>query len=212
MVSTTRHNDPESTRNAIIKAAEQIFVEQGFAATPMSAIAGKANVTKSLIHHHFGSKKNLWNEIKRKQFSQFAGVQSQLLETSDMDAGLLKESIVQYFKFLQKNPQHSRFLLWMKIEADDTCGDMADEMTNLGLKRLQEAQEKGVLRSDVNPLFMLMTFLGLAELWFETKHQFLRPGVESGSEYDHPDEAYLEAMLEIFFKGVLPREPDPDPI
>jgi hypothetical protein len=25
-------------------------------------------------------------------------------------------------------------------------------------------------------------------------------------------EAYLEAMLEIFFKGVLPREPDPDSI
>jgi hypothetical protein len=100
----------------------------------------------------------------------------------------------------------------MKIEADDTCGDMADEMTNMGLRRLQEAQEKGVLRSDVNPLFMLITFLGLAELWFETKHQFLRPGVESGSEYDHADEAYLEAMLEIFFKGVLPRESNSDPI
>jgi hypothetical protein len=25
-------------------------------------------------------------------------------------------------------------------------------------------------------------------------------------------EAYLEAMLEIFFNGVLPRQPDPDPI
>ena len=203
-MSTTRHNDSESTRNAIIKAAEQIFVEQGFAATPMSAIARKANVTKSLIHHHFGSKRDLWNEVKRKQFSQFAELQGKLLEASDMDAGLLKESIVHYFKFLQKNPQHSRFLLWMKIEADDTCGDMADEMTNLGLKRLQKAQENGVLRSDVNPLFMLMTFLGLAELWFETKHQFLRPGVGSGSEYDHADEAYLESMLEIFFKGVLP--------
>ncbi|MDA3915897.1 MAG: TetR/AcrR family transcriptional regulator [Deltaproteobacteria bacterium] len=207
-MSKTR--DPESTRNSIMKAAEQIFVQQGFAATSMSSIARKANVTKSLIHHHFGTKKNLWNEIKHRQFSQFASVQSSLLESSDMDTGLLKESIIQYFRFLQKNPQHSRFLLWMKIEADDTCGDMANEMTNLGIKSLQKAQEKGLLRSDVDPLFILMIFLGMAELWFETKHQFLRPGIESEVEYDHADEAYLEAMLEIFFKGVLPRENSSD--
>ena len=198
--------DPESTRNAIVEAAELIFVDQGFAATSLSAIAKKANVTKSLIHHHFGTKKDLWGEIKRKQFSQLAGVQSQLLEASDMDAGLLKESIIQYFKFLQKNPQHSRFLLWMKIESDDTCGEIANEMTNIGLKHLKKAQEKGVFRSDVDPLFILMTFLGMAELWFETKHQFLRPGIKSEVEYDHADEAYLEAMLDIFFKGVLPSE------
>ena len=86
--------DPESTRNAIVEAAELIFVDQGFAATSLSAIAKKANVTKSLIHHHFGTKKDLWEEIKRKQFSKLAGVQSHLLEASGMDADLLKESII----------------------------------------------------------------------------------------------------------------------
>jgi len=204
-MTAQRRNDPESTRNAIINAAEQIFVERGFAATPMSAIAKKANVTKSLIHHHFGSKKDLWDEIKRRLFSEYAALQNKLLETSNMDAGLLQESIIHYFRFLQKNPQYSRFLSWMKIEEDETCGNMADEMTNLGLKRLKEAQEKGVLRNDVDPMFILMTFLGLAELWFEKKHQFMRIEGEIESNSDYSDEAYLEAMLEIFFKGMLPR-------
>ena len=201
-MSTVR--DPASTRNAIMKAAEQIFVEQGFAATSMSAIARKAKVTKSLIHHHFGAKKDLWNEIKHKQFSQFADMQQALLKSTHMDADLLKESIMQYFRYLQKNPQHSRFLLWMKIEADDACGDLANEMISLGVKGLQKAQKQGVFRNDVDPLFILMTFLGMAELWFEKKHQFLRSCTESQREDGDSDEAYLESMLKIFFDGVLP--------
>ncbi len=204
-MTAPRRNDPESTRNAIINAAEQIFVERGFAATPMSAIAKNAGVTKSLIHHHFGSKKDLWDEIKRRLFSEYVALQNKVLETSHMDVDLLRESIIHYFKFLQRNPQYSRFLSWMKIEEDNTCGDMADEMTNLGLERLKEARANGLLRNDVDPMFILMIFLGLAELWFEKKHQFMRIEGEIESNSDHSDEAYLEAMLEIFFRGVLPR-------
>ena len=97
-MSAPRRNDPESTRNAIIKAAEQIFVERGFAATPMSAIAKSAGVTKSLIHHHFGSKKDLWDEIKQRLFSEYVALQNKVLETSHMDDDLLRKSIIHYFR------------------------------------------------------------------------------------------------------------------
>ena len=204
-MSAPRRNDPESTRNAIIKAAEQIFVERGFAATPMSAIAKSAGVTKSLIHHHFGSKKDLWDEIKQRLFSEYVALQNKVLETSHMDVDLLRESIIHYFKFLQRNPKYSRFLTWMKIDEDDACCDIGDEMTNLGLERLKEAQDNGVLRNDVNPMFILMTFLGLTELWFEKKSQFMRIEGKIESSSEGSDEAYLDAMLEIFFRGVLPR-------
>ena len=51
-----RRYDPEGTRAAILEAARRIFVERGPAAVALSEIAEASGVTKSLIHHHFGSK------------------------------------------------------------------------------------------------------------------------------------------------------------
>ncbi|MBU0515907.1 MAG: TetR/AcrR family transcriptional regulator [Proteobacteria bacterium] len=201
----SRRRNAEATRQAILAAAEQIFVDHGFSGTHLSEIATKANVTKSLIHHHFGSKKDLWEQIKRQQFSQYAAEQNRLLEATDQETDLLEESIVQYFRYLQKNPRFSRLLTWMKIEADTSCGDIAEELAQLGLTRIHQAQQDGVLRKDINPLFVLMTFIGLVEWWFESKHQFVPAADSAGPESGQVDEAYLSSMLKIFFEGLLPR-------
>ncbi|MBC8072705.1 MAG: helix-turn-helix transcriptional regulator, partial [Deltaproteobacteria bacterium] len=64
--SAARRHDPEASRAAILDAAEATFVEKGFAGASMSEIAERSSVTKSLIHHHFGSKEALWSEVKRR--------------------------------------------------------------------------------------------------------------------------------------------------
>jgi TetR/AcrR family transcriptional regulator len=203
-MTASRQRDPEATRRAILDAAEQIFVERGFTGTHLSDIAQQARVTKSLIHHHFGSKKELWEEIKRQQFSRYAAEQERLLQAQTMDADVLRQAIIQYFKYLQQNPRFSRLLTWMKVEGDTSCGDMADELARQGLNGIHQAQEAGVLRNDINPLFILMIFLGLAEWWFEAKHQFLPPTGLQGPAGEQVDEAFLSSLLEIFFHGVLP--------
>src|SRR5690606_25552520 len=54
-----RRRDPDATRAEILEAAEQLFLQDGFGRTSISAIARLAGVTKSLIHHHFGTKEAL---------------------------------------------------------------------------------------------------------------------------------------------------------
>ena len=48
-----------STRDRILDAAEELFVEMGYAATSLRAIAQLADVNLAATNYHFGSKEGL---------------------------------------------------------------------------------------------------------------------------------------------------------
>jgi TetR/AcrR family transcriptional regulator len=196
--------DPEATRAAILEAAQAIFVDKGFADASVSAIARRAGVTKSLIHHHFGSKDGLWDEVKTHSFAEYAAAQRRILDEPDFSAELLRRSVVEYFRFLERNPQFPRLVHWMHLEEEDHCFAPAEKLTEMGMEKIRLAQENGELRDDLHPFFMLVSFLGLAMHWFQTKHHHCQWAPEDHEVWD--DENYLEAMQKIFFEGVLPRE------
>ena len=95
-----RTRDPDATRAAILDAAEEVFLEKGFGNTAMSAVAGRAGVTKSLIYHHFGSKDDLWREVKTRRFLPYAEQQQRMLDDAQPSPELLRRSIEAYFRFL----------------------------------------------------------------------------------------------------------------
>jgi TetR/AcrR family transcriptional regulator len=196
-----RKRDPEATRTAILDAAEVLFLEFGPAGTPTSRIARRAGVTKSLIHHHFGSKEELWNEIKRRHFGQYYDVQVQLMANSTGTAGLLRESIVAYFRFLQSDPRSVSFMSWRYVESDNTCLAQEDELFEIGIERIAEAQKAGELRCDIEPISMIKAFLAMTLQWFQTRDLFCQmfgPDIDLGEA----EEKYLQDILRIFFEGV----------
>ena len=50
-----QRRDKKATQNEILETAEELFSRRGFAATSLAEIARQAGLTKSLIHHHFGT-------------------------------------------------------------------------------------------------------------------------------------------------------------
>ena len=199
--------DPEATRAAILDAAEAEFLANGFSGAALSAIARKADVAKSLIHHHFGSKKELWQEVKVRRFSTYADRQMEILQRTDSSPDLLRESIITYFRFLRDNPEMVRMLAWMYLEHDDVCDETATkdgELMQLGANKIRTAQREGFIRSDLNPYFVLITFIGLCQQWFHDRDHF---GGVLGLDTDDPalDDTYLDTILRIFFEGIAPR-------
>lgn len=53
----------EQKRLAIMEAAHEIFMQQGFEAASMDAIAAEASVSKRTVYSHFGSKEELFAAI-----------------------------------------------------------------------------------------------------------------------------------------------------
>lgn len=61
--STHRREQARLTRRAILDAAGTLFVDPGYAATPLTAIAAEAGVAIQTVYKIFGSKKALLSEL-----------------------------------------------------------------------------------------------------------------------------------------------------
>ena len=55
-MTTQANNAAADTRERILDAAESLFIEHGFAATSLRAIATLAQVNLAATNYHFGSK------------------------------------------------------------------------------------------------------------------------------------------------------------
>lgn len=193
------------TREIILQAAEDVFTERGFSDASMSRIAKQANVTKSLIHHHFGTKENLWLEVKMKRFDDYFAVQRQQLETAGASPDNLRQAIFNLFNVLRNDPAVVRLIAWHLLEKTEMHrhGEEQD-LTALGMARIAEAQQSGAIRKDLDPGYMLVSFFCLVFHWFMAKHEYLKwIGADPAS--GNADDEYLETMLKIFFEGVQPR-------
>jgi TetR/AcrR family transcriptional regulator len=192
--------DRDLTRERILDAAQALFVEHGFAAVSMRQLAARSGVTKSLIHHHFGSKEALWELVKERAFSAYAeGQEAELNKATEPDAELLRRSVARYFAFLKSHPEVVRLFAWTHLEGEQACGKLDAELVRLGAEKIRQAQERGVLRSDINPTHVVTIFVNACTQWFQAHgHHSQWPGMGS-------DEEFLDDFLRVFMEGLLPR-------
>jgi TetR/AcrR family transcriptional regulator of autoinduction and epiphytic fitness len=61
--STRRQQQALETRRAILDAAALLFVDPGYAATPLTAVASKAGVAIQTVYAVFGTKRQLLSEL-----------------------------------------------------------------------------------------------------------------------------------------------------
>ena len=151
--------DAATTRQAILDAATLIMLKKGFAASSISEIAEEAGVTKSLIHHHFGSKKNLWHAIRDSFLGEFYEAQDQVLKTRVMDRSLIEDYFDMFFHYLRKHPRVIQLFIWVyameeSLEEEETLSDMVD----VARTRLLEAQKEGRIRDDIDTAFIIVAF------------------------------------------------------
>jgi AcrR family transcriptional regulator len=71
-VSPTQRERSETTTQALVAAARELFAADGYAATSLDAVVGRAGVTKGALYHHFAGKRELFAAV-------FAAEQEKLL-------------------------------------------------------------------------------------------------------------------------------------
>jgi TetR/AcrR family transcriptional regulator len=171
----TRHtqgrvHDAKGAREAILDAAEKVFAEHGFDGTRVDIIAAASTYNKSLLFRYFGNKLDLYAAVIRRADEQTRTLQEQsitpLLDraaalNADSLRDLLQTYLKAYFDYLLAHPLIARIYLWEMAEGWKTYAQIVserdfDEVNHLKplLSRLQSA---GLVRSDPDPLFQLIT-------------------------------------------------------
>ncbi len=194
-----RTNNPEATKGAVLKAAEELFINKGFHGTSMSMIAKEAGVTQSLIHHHFGSKQDLWNVLKESKVgAYFSNMVGNLREEGASPMELLSKMVTSNFSYLREHPDMVKLILWDLLEEQEASPFEVPEVNIFDevLKRFQTAQQNGVVRDDVEPVNMFVALSVLVQGWFWTKLD------KAHHLSDDMDNRYLEDVIKIFSKGI----------
>lgn len=212
MSNATPH-EHDSKREAILDAAREHFLRKGFNKTSLADIAREAEVTKSLIHHHFESKSRLWQETLLHIMEPYFREQREILLASE-EAGLTTfiRSYQSYFTYLKANPCCMRMMMWDMMEKP--LGDHPDlvgkELVQMGVEKIRNDQKRGELRDDVDPAFLLVTFFCLLQHWFNAKDFFMEKFGTYFEDYDDIDLAFYEHSWKIFSQGVRPLNHDDD--
>ncbi|MDD2700783.1 MAG: TetR/AcrR family transcriptional regulator [Sideroxydans sp.] len=96
MSKTNFDQTQKDTRERILDAAEQMFMQNGYDGTSMRLVTGVAGVNLAAANYHFGSKEALMQEVLRRRLEVINQERLRLLDEAEARAGgkPLKPSVI----------------------------------------------------------------------------------------------------------------------
>jgi len=157
-----REREKQQRRNAIIKAAENVFFARGYDNVTMDEIANEAEVNKALLYYYFKNKEALFSAVN------LCGVQilhEIYIKCSNLDTdgyNKVKAMIQGLFDFSQEHPDYFRIYCYagterfqMSDEEDaQEIVDLRTGMWRLMVEAIMEGIEDGTIRNDLDPVEM----------------------------------------------------------
>ena len=165
--------DAATPRGHIFLAATQLFAEFGFQGTSTRAIAKAAGVKQVMLHYHFGSKEQLYEEVlKFEGMSMLAVIFGENPDDKSPEE-ILIDSPIRLMSVLHDNPRWASLLR----------REIADGAVHLR-RALRDVAENG-------PLGANLPF-----------HDAYREAVRTGKAIDLPIEAVRECLLAIGYSAI----------
>ncbi|QIK54489.1 TetR/AcrR family transcriptional regulator [Dysgonomonas sp. HDW5A] len=161
-----------TTEQTILEAAEQEFLEKGFAGAKTTAIAKRAGVNHAMIHYYFRTKENLFTMVFQQKIRILAESFSQSFNQDLSFFDQLKLAIGTHFDFIAANPR-LLFFVYGEIITNDRRKKMLVQSVFPKLKgivkRLKDGidaeVENGTIRF-IRPTELLMNIIALNAITF----------------------------------------------
>lgn len=144
-----------ATRERILAAARQAFASGGYAAVSVRSIASEAGVDQSLVHHYFGTKKDLFLSAMDVPFDPMEHMGGALEKLSDGTLEDLGEAVVRGILAVFASPQGRDYVAVMRARmapggpVESVAGFLTEEVYSLAAWLLDDPPGTGALRTDL---------------------------------------------------------------
>ncbi len=177
-VRKARKNNPEKTREDILQAAIQEFVEQGLAGARVDAIADRTATSKRMIYYYFGSKEQLYLECLIKLYGDIRKTEHSLdLESLSAEQAILR--LVEFtFDHHDLNVDFVRIVCTENIHYGEFVkqAPVIGEMSSLVLEALgrvlRRGVEEGVFRPGIEVIDLHMLMSSFSFYRVSNRHTF----------------------------------------
>lgn len=196
------------TARLILEEALRLFAERGFDGVSVSDVATAAGVSKANVFHHFGSKQALYLEVLNSSMAIFNEISDYL----EPDRAPIEQRLYHFIEanavHLQQHPHSAQVVLRELLEnRSEITEQLAERTTDAQFRQLhgliQEAQQAGEIRAEVDPAALVVMMLGAVVFPFQVRslieHQ---PEVKFADDPTH----YSRLLVDILLNGISTKE------
>jgi len=148
-------------RLQLLRAAQDVFVAQGFHAAAMDDIADRAGVSKPVLYQHFPGKRELYLALLEEHVSELAERVGEAMGGTDDNRQRVDGAVQAYFEFIDAEGEAFRLVFESDLRNDADVRAIVDRGTQVCVEAIAEviASETGA-----DPERALMLAAGLTGL------------------------------------------------
>ena len=170
----------DSMELRIREVAQQLFFEQGYAATSTTQIAKEVGCTQALVHYYYRTKENLFRQIFLEQVLAALNVIGRSLANEESFDRFIEQAISMYFDALSSNPRLPFFVLEELVNNPERRKYMRENFVKnptyamLYMQfdaRLKQEQQAGHI-TKIDPFDLMITIASLTVFTFVSLPMF----------------------------------------
>ncbi|MBN2502412.1 MAG: TetR/AcrR family transcriptional regulator [Anaerolineales bacterium] len=200
MTEENQDQAPDETRERILQAAEELFMEHGYVRSTTRAIAEAAGVNEVTLFRHFGSKRNLMQALVQTHsaipdFIEL--VEKRLGDDYRHDLTVLGAA---FYQALTERRNALRLMLCEAEEVPEVREIMAQipgQLRQLTTRYIQKHIDAGMVR-DLGAEYMAQAFLGMFFAYIVGSSMLDAPAVPDATPED-----LTTVFVDIFIQGTL---------
>lgn len=125
--------DAQNMEQAILEAAEKLFLEKGFASTSTTQIAREVGCNQALVHYYYRTKENLFNTIFETKFRMlFEHIfRAQVLDENLSFSEKLSRVVKSHFDMLIENPKVPLLVVNELSRMPENLKHLRDKLQNI---------------------------------------------------------------------------------
>ena len=162
-----KHNKDNTTEQAILETAENLFLEKGFAMTSTTEISRIVGCNQALVHYYFRTKDRLFDTVFEKNANLFISAFLQKMDENISFEEKVRKKTETYYDMLKANPKLP-FLFFNELNTNprrlnllkEKIGDLPKSFFSQLESELRVEIEKGTIRP-MTAIDLMLTILSL---------------------------------------------------
>src|ERR671933_911994 len=130
---------PRSARRLqLLRAAQDVFVAQGFHAAAMDDIADRAGVSKPVLYQHFPGKRELYLALLEEQVDHLAERVAEAMSGTADNRARVDAAVGAYYDFIDAEGEAFRLVFESDLRNDDDVRAIVDRGTRACVEAIAE--------------------------------------------------------------------------
>jgi len=190
-------------RLQLLRAAQDVFVAQGFHAAAMDDIADRAGVSKPVLYQHFPGKRELYLALLEQQVDELTDRVRQAMAGTDDNRARVDGAVGAYFDFVDADGEAFRLVFESDLRNDPDVRRLADRGARACTEAIAEVIAADTGADQERALLLASGMTGMAES--SARWWLARKGTLSRNQA-------VDLMSTLAWRGIsgFPRRDDAD--